>query len=264
MSPKSNKLNSAIYTGWVRHRRYEPRPHAFKYTMYQLFLDLDELDTVFKGSWLWSTKRPAIAWFRRKDHFGDPSKDLSICIRDLIETETGSRPAGPIRLLTHLRYFGMCMNPVSFYYVYSEDSESEILETVVAEVHNTPWGERHCYVLPRTAQQSDDMTPHEFEKIFHVSPFMPMNQRYKWQLSDPTQQLVVHMENEQLNTEEQERVFDATMVLHRKPLNARTRARVLIQYPLMTLKVVLAIYWQAFRLWIKRVPFHSHPKKATV
>lgn len=251
-------LNSAIYTGWVRHRRYEPKNHAFRYTMYQLYLDLDELDTVFRGSWLWSTRRISIAWFRRKDHYGDPETSLSDSIRDLVMNETGTRPTGPIRLLTHLRYFGYCMNPVSFYYVFDEAGTR--VETIVTEIHNTPWGERHCYVLQRdSALEQPHKQLHQFEKDFHVSPFMPMNQQYQWRLSDPSERLFVHM----VSKENGRNVFDATMVLRQIELNKLNRTRVLFRYPFMTGKVIAAIYWQALRLWMKRIPFHTHPKKST-
>ncbi|MEI2421818.1 DUF1365 family protein, partial [Arthrospira platensis SPKY2] len=103
-------------------------------------LDLAELDTVFRGRWLWSTQRPALAWLRREDHLGDPAHSLDESVRRLVAERTGRRPAGPIRLLAHLRYFGHCFNPVSFYYCY--DAAGERVETIVAEVNNTPWGER--------------------------------------------------------------------------------------------------------------------------
>ena len=251
-------LNSAIYRGWVRHRRFGPRAHAFRYTMFMVYLDLDELDEVFRGSWLWSSRRFSLAWFRRKDHYGDPETSLDQAVRELVQSHTGVRPTGAIRLLTHLRYFGYCMNPVSFYYIY-DDSGSRV-ETIVAEVHNTPWRERHCYVLPREMGGADPgKHQHRFRKSFHVSPFMPMDQEYAWQLSDPEERLFVHMVNEQ----EGKAVFDATMVMDRIEINKVNRMRVLLRYPCMTGKVIAAIYWQALRLWIKRVPFHPHPSKST-
>ena len=139
---------SAIYEGTVRHRRRRPRLHAFTYRVFLMYLDLDDLDDVFQGRWLWSTQRPALARFRREDHVGDPSVPLDEAVRDLVAARTGHRPAGPVRLLTHLRYFGYVMNPVSFYYCFAADGAG--LEAIVAEVNNTPWGEQHCYVLRAT------------------------------------------------------------------------------------------------------------------
>src|SRR5690606_2086501 len=139
-------------------------------------LDLDELDEVFRGRWFWSTRRRTFAWLRRSAHSGAPAIPLAEAVRDLVGSRTGRRPAGPIRLLTHLRYFGHCFNPVSFYYCY--DRTGAELETIVAEVSNTPWGERHCYVLPRgQARVRGPLQEFALEKEFHVSPFLPMDTR---------------------------------------------------------------------------------------
>ena len=104
-------MRSAIYHGWLRHRRHAPRLHAFRYRLFLMYLDLAELDTVFRGRWLWSTRRTALARFDRADHLGDPDVPLERAVRDLVESRGGRRPAGPIRLLPHLRYFGHCFNP---------------------------------------------------------------------------------------------------------------------------------------------------------
>lgn len=245
-------MTSALYVGRVRHRRFAPVPHAFSYAICQVYLDLAELDTVFRGRWLWSTRRPAVAWFRRADHLGDPTAPLDTAVRDLVQASGAARPSGPIRLLTHLRYFGYVMNPVSFYYCF--DRGGTRVETIVAEVTNTPWGERHCYVLP-CADDSAARTV-AFRKAFHVSPFMPMAVDYRWRLTDPGDRLTVHM----ANLEEGRKIFDATLSLERRPMTGGQLARALVMYPVMTWQVISAIYWQAFRLWLKRAPYHLHPR----
>ena len=232
-----------------------PAEHEFRYRMFLLYLDLSELESVFEGRWLWSARRPAPAYFDRRDHLGDPARPLDAEVRALVEAETGHRPTGKITLLTHLRYFGYCMNPVSFYYCW--EASGERLEAIVAEVNNTPWGERHCYVLDaRSSETSPDRLRFEFKKAFHVSPFMPMEQDYDWRFSVPGDRLSVHMES----FESRAKAFDASMHLRAVPITARSLARILVSYPFMTGRVILAIYWQALKLWRKGVPFHTHPK----
>ena len=242
-------MQSALYTGWVRHRRHRPRAHAFRYPLFMVLLDLGELREAFRGRWLWGIERRAFVSFRRADHFGDPSRPLDECVRELVERECGLRPAGPVRLLTHLRFAGYVFNPVCFYYCYGHDGST--LEAVVAEVSNTPWGERHCYVLPAAAGGVIRHTP----KRMHVSPFMPMGLAYEWRLAPPHAQLAVHMRC----LEAGEELFNATLLMRRRPLRAGAMAATLLRFPLMTARVVLAIHWQALLLWLKRVPFIAHP-----
>lgn len=220
-----------------------------------VYLDLDELPEVFRRYWLWSTQRPALAWFRRRDYLGDGQRPLPEAVRDVVEQQTGVRPRGPIRLLTHLRYFGYGFNPVSFYYCF-DDADSQV-QAIVAEVSNTPWNERHCYVLSEPVGTRGGMLRYRFAKAFHVSPFMAMNMTYDWRFSEPAERLMVHMNTLQ----EEAKLFDATLTLQRRPLSSRNLAQVLLCYPAMTAKVVAAIYMQALRLWIKRCPFYVHPKK---
>ena len=220
-----------------------------------MYLDLDELPGLFESFSLWSADKPAVAWFRRQDHMGDPAKPLKACIQDLIKDETGKEHSGPIRLLTHLRYFGYCMNPVSFYYCW--DKADEELQYIVAEVHNTPWGETHCYVLDcQDVDVRKESFQFAFDKKFHVSPFMGMRQVYKWSLSTPGNQLSVNMDN----YEGEDRVFNAGMRMQREKITSSSMAKTLANFPFMTLKVVGAIYWQALLLWIRKTPFYSHPE----
>jgi DUF1365 family protein len=243
---------SAIYRGTVRHRRATPVEHAFRYRVFMMYLDLDELPGLFDGRWLWSARGPAPAWFRRADHLGDPAEPLADSVRRLVLERTGLALTGPVRLLTHLRYWGYVQNPVSFYYCF--DAAGVTVEAVVAEVTNTPWGERHAYVL--TDGPAGSAGRSRFRKALHVSPFMPMGQEYRWRIEAPAERLDIHMQS----VEAGERVFDATLRLDRVPLTGPALAKALFLFPWMTATVVFGIYWQACRLWWKGVPFHSNPR----
>ena len=164
------------------------------------------------------------------------------------------RPAGPIRLLTHLRYFGHCFNPVSFYYCF--DAADQRVETIVAEITNTPWAERHSYVLD-ASQSGGPIKRFAFDKDFHVSPFMPMDMQYDWRFNEPARHLFVHLQN----FREGEAVFDATLSMKVRPLTAAALVGLLLGFPFMTVKVVAAIHWQALKLWLKRTPVYDHPIK---
>ncbi|MEO6689074.1 MAG: DUF1365 domain-containing protein [Dokdonella sp.] len=251
-------LASAIYEGWVRHRRHAPHANAFSYRMYMLYIDLAELEHLFDRRWLWSHGRRNVAEFRRGDYFGDPAQSLDDAVRDRVALETGQRPNGPIRLLTHLRYFGLAFNPVSFYYCYAEDGVT--LQAILAEITNTPWKERHAYVLAVGQASRKGRTFHwDFRKAFHVSPFVPMQRDYAWSFSVPAENLCVHMDVIDHAIEGRPRELDATLVLKRHEFCRANLSRVLFRYPFMTFKVIAAIHWQALRILLRGNPVHDHP-----
>ena len=245
-------LASCVYRGTVRHARREPRANEFEYRLYMLYMDLDELPWLFEKPWLWSFERKNVFSFRRRDYLGDPQQPLADCVRDVVEQRLGRRPRGPVRMLTQVRSFGYVFNPVTFYYCFGVDDE---LEAVVAEITNTPWGERHRYVL----RAEGGMARAKFAKEFHVSPFMGMDHEYEWTFSAPGDELRVGM----ANRNDGERVFDVGLRLERREWNAAALRAVAVRHPLMSVKILGAIYWQALRLRWKRTPFYPHPRLAT-
>ncbi|CAN5211746.1 DUF1365 domain-containing protein [soil metagenome] len=247
---------SAIYEGWVQHRRHGPVEHEFRYPLFMAYLDLEEIPWVLDRFRGWSARRPAIARFRRSDFLGASDRPLSDCVREAVAERSGITPKGPIRLLANLRYLGHSFNPVSFYYCYDESGER--VESVLAEVTNTPWGERHSYVLGQD-EDDDRMIRGKIEKAFHVSPLQGMNHTYEWRSTEPTSKLVVHIDSR--STDEGVKDFDATLSLERRELEPALMRRILIRYPAMTMQVVAKIYWQALRLKLKGAPYFPHPER---
>ena len=241
-------MRSAIYTGTIRHRRFAVRRHEFRYRIAMAYVDLDELPGLLGGRLMRS--HPGLVRFRRSDYLGDPAVPLAEAVRTLVAERLGDAPQGPIRLLTHLRTFGHCFNPVSFYYCFAPDGER--LEAIVAEVTNTPWGERHAYVL----EAGEPIPQGGFDKALHVSPFMPMDQRYTWRAPAPGETLSVQIES----SREGRRAFDATLGLRRRRLTRRSLARVTARHPAATLRMLALIYGHAVALKLKGVPVQPHPR----
>jgi hypothetical protein len=240
-------IQSAIYEGSVHHRRRVDKEHAFGYRLFLLYLDLDELEAgMFR-------RRLSPLRFRREDYMGPADRPLKLAVLDRMEAHLGRRPSGAVRMLTQLRTFGYVFNPVTFYYAFDPAGQ---LEAVAAEITNTPWAERHTYVLDARGRGGDALR-WRFRKEFHVSPFLDMDVDYAWRFSQPGPELEVHM----TNLREGEPAFQAGLRTRRRELTVRNLAAVLLKHPLLTYRVSLAIYLQAALLWLKRAPFHVHPSK---
>lgn len=249
-------MHSCLYEGAVAHHRRDPVKHRFRYGLVMAYLDLEELPQLVGRGRLLSDSRYSLAAFCQGDRLFDDANSLDAQVRELCAQRSGTKPTGPIRVLTQLRWYGYYFSPLNLYFAF--DSAGEQVEQVLAEVSNTPWGERHAYVLCDRNRTEPGELRFEHAKNFHVSPFMSMAGEYRWRLTTPGDELTVGLSRRAPS----ERSFDANLTLHRKPLTAANLRWALVRYPAMTAQVTAAIYYQALKLWWKRCPYHPHPNRS--
>jgi DUF1365 family protein len=202
-----------------------------------------------------SGRRFAPACFRRQDHFGDPSASMIESVYEFVERKTGLQLSGPVRLLTQLRHFGVYFSPINVFYCFDE---RESLVAMVAEVSNTPWNERHCYVLWEGNRLPNSACRYSHPKEFHVSPFMGMDSQYEWRVRSPDQALHLSLGC----IREGRRIFHADLHLKRTELTDGQMVRSCLRRPIAAAHVFGGIYYQALRLWMKKCQFYPHPLKS--
>ncbi len=243
---------SAVYEGWVTHRRLGSVPHSFRYRVFMPLLDLDDLPGVLDPIPLWSARRAAPARFRDADHLPGGEGPLATRARDLARARLGRRPGGAVSLLANPRYLGVGFNPVSFLFLHGDDGD---LDSVIAEVTNTPWRERAEYVLDAQRATPERRVTGAFRKRMHVSPFQPMEQTYEISVTRPDERFGVVIRN----LERGRPVFVASMALRRLEITRGRMLRLLLGYPPMTIATLARIYANALRLKLRGSRFHPHP-----
>jgi hypothetical protein len=239
---------SCLYEGTIRHRRREPA-QEFTHRLTLAYIDLAELPGLLGGRLI--RRRPGLLRLRRRDYLGPVGVPLDVAVRDRVVALGGERPAGPIRLLTQLRSWGLCFNPVSFYYCL--DAGGEGVQSVLAEVTNTPWGERHAYLL---SAQGGAVLQARFAKALHVSPFMGMDHVYEAHATEPGRTLSVHIDSQRGG----QTAFDATLSLTRRELSPASVAHLSARHPLATARVLALIYGHAVGLKLAGARVHPHPE----
>lgn len=251
MNQITETSGSAIYRGFVRHRRFAPKHHEFRYPLFMVLLKISEIPSLSERIWVFGTRWWHWARFRREDYLSANGQSLQTAVRMKI-AELSGQPCtgGEVYLLGQLRYLGLYFSPLNLYFLYRDGQCQHML----AEVSNTPWNQRHYYLL-----DLNDLQPHD--KAFHVSPFNSMDQRYQWSIRPPHEgdtKAMVHLTLTPSGAP-QKPIFDATLVLRRQPLNQSRLMSVLAKVPIQTAAIIAGIYWEALKLFLKGIPFHAHP-----
>jgi DUF1365 family protein len=242
---------SAIYAGKVMHQRLHPRKHRLSYGMFSLLLDLDEIGSLSQRLKLFSCNRFNLFSFFDRDHGDGSGRPLRGYVEQHLRAAGLETDGGAIRVLCMPRLLGYVFNPLSVYYCHRRDGG---LQAVLYEVNNT-FGERHSYLIPVQDGGGAGSVDHRCEKQFYVSPFASMGMHYKFRLNPPDDKLFLHI----TASDARGPVIVAAFSGRRRPLTDGQLARMFFLYPLLTLKVVAGIHWEALLLWIKCVRIQEHP-----
>lgn len=241
--------------GYVKHRRFQPKLHIFKYQTFMYFFDIAKIDGIFAPIKFCSVEKFNWQTFRRKDYGDDRRNLLDYRLRELVKQYNGIYPDGEIYLITQLACLGYCFNPITVYLVFNKNDSD--INTIVLEVTNTPWSERHHYILPLAQHKQKNRAYFSFKKALHVSPFMTMDYQYHLYFKLTVDKIILHIES----YKNEQKHFDATLSLRRLEFSNQVIRKVLLHNPLSQYKVTTGIYWQALKLWLKGIPFCTHPKK---
>jgi hypothetical protein len=259
--------HSKIYVGNISHRRFSPKKHSFSYSIYMLALDVNEMEQQRHASWLFG-----YSWFHplkfvEKDYLKSEPGTLNQRIRNKVTQLAGDNiDISRLVMLVQVRCFGIYFSPANFYFCYDKN---ENCTHMLAEVSNTPWNERHYYLVA-LASKAEKVS----EKSFQVSPFMDLNMAYFWQVKPPCEnsdKLIINIENKRKNLQNVDsdesnklgdKLFDATLFLHKEEFTTKRLLAVWCQLPVMTIKIVASIYWQALKLFIKGIPFIGYQKSS--
>lgn len=242
---------SALYAGVVVHRRMKPVAHLLRYRVFSLLLDLDTLPDLGRRLRLFGHNRAALFSFYDRDHGDGSGRPLRPQIEAHLAEAGLDLNGGPIRVLCYPRLLGHVFNPLTVYYCHHSTGP---LVAMVYEVSNT-FGQRHSYVLPVPEEAKQGVVRHACDKAFFVSPFIGMEARYHFRLKPPGDDILVTIHE----TDAEGPLLNASFSGQRQPLNDKTLLAAFFRYPLMTLKVVGGIHWEALRLWRKGVPLHQRP-----
>jgi DUF1365 family protein len=239
---------AALYVGETRHRRYGPRPHGFRYRLFQILIDIDRLDTAFEGLSLIRSGGWGLMSFQPRDHGDRTSDDLRPWVLGTLSAAGAPAEAQTIRLLCFPRVMGFVFNPLSLFFIHDARGR---LEAVIYEVNNT-FGQTHAYVAPAVGEGQQVQ---QAAKKLYVSPFYRVDGEYRFEVAAPSERFDLRI----IKLTGGRPDFFATQSARREPLTDQRLMSLFFGIPLMTFKVVLAIHWEALRLWIKGAPFGARP-----